>query len=224
MQTRGFLLDSGQRQTACASLSLSHLQPHLLPAVLRLHLLPETSRIAGARRRRPGRRKRTPPDRKDPGLRSFHRDAPGGADRASRLAAPGPGAAAPRGSRGAGQSRPLRDLRLLARRSTGDRDPGRPENLVFVRAGSGPAPAGRQTECAQAGASKPFTSESAGIRRAIEAEPLVPAQKYLLASGRGDEAWRSVRPPMVELTDAEGAALLEGVRAAGFDPAPLALA
>lgn len=63
-----------------------------------------------------------------------------------------------------------------------------------------------------------------GIRRAIEAEPLVPAQKYLLSSGRGDEAWRTVRPPMVELTDAEGAALLEGVQAAGFDPASLALA
>lgn len=61
------------------------------------------------------------------------------------------------------------------------------------------------------------------IRRALESEQPVPGQKWLIASGRGDEAWRTVRPPMVELGDAEGAALLEAVQAAGFDPASVAL-
>ncbi|MDA0351627.1 MAG: dihydrodipicolinate synthase family protein [Chloroflexi bacterium] len=61
------------------------------------------------------------------------------------------------------------------------------------------------------------------IRRALETEQPVPGQKWLLASGRGDAAWKTVRPPMVELGDAEGAALVEAVRAAGFDPASVAL-
>lgn len=55
------------------------------------------------------------------------------------------------------------------------------------------------------------------IRRALETEQPVPGQKWLIASGRGDAAWKTVRPPMVELGDAEGAALLETVQSAGFD-------
>lgn len=61
------------------------------------------------------------------------------------------------------------------------------------------------------------------IRRALETEQPVPGQKWLIASGRGDATWKTVRPPMVELSDAEGAALTEAVRAAGFDPASVAI-
>lgn len=61
------------------------------------------------------------------------------------------------------------------------------------------------------------------IRRALENEQPVPGQKWLLASERGDAAWQTVRPPMVELGNDAGAALTEAVRAAGFDPASVVI-
>ncbi len=61
------------------------------------------------------------------------------------------------------------------------------------------------------------------IRRALETEQPVPGQKWLIASERGDAAWKTVRPPMLELGDAQGAALIEATHAAGFDPASVAI-
>jgi len=62
------------------------------------------------------------------------------------------------------------------------------------------------------------------IRLALETEQPVPGQKWLIASERGDAAWKTVRPPMVELEDTAGTALAEAVRAAGFDLGSVAVA
>jgi 4-hydroxy-tetrahydrodipicolinate synthase len=73
------------------------------------------------------------------------------------------------------------------------------------------------------GSAEALQERATAIRRALETAQPVPGQKWLIASGRRDEAWRTVRPPMVELSDGEGAALLTAVREAGFDPASVAL-
>lgn len=53
-------------------------------------------------------------------------------------------------------------------------------------------------------------------RRVIEAYPLAPALKFLLARGRGDPDWGRVRPPMVALDEAAGRELGSALQADGF--------
>jgi len=55
------------------------------------------------------------------------------------------------------------------------------------------------------------------VRTAIAKYPLVPALKYLAARFYSDPAWRAVRPPMLPLSDAEGADLLQRLEDAGFE-------
>lgn len=55
------------------------------------------------------------------------------------------------------------------------------------------------------------------VRAAIAKYPLVPALKYLASGFYRDPAWRSVRPPMLPLADAEGADLLQRLKGAGFE-------
>ena len=55
------------------------------------------------------------------------------------------------------------------------------------------------------------------VRTAIAKSPLVPALKYLAARFYSDPAWRAVRPPMLPLSDAEGADLLQRLEDAGFE-------
>jgi 4-hydroxy-tetrahydrodipicolinate synthase len=45
------------------------------------------------------------------------------------------------------------------------------------------------------------------VRTAIEAYPVIPAQKYLLARHHNDPDWRRVRPPLLDLDDAQGTKL-----------------
>ena len=60
-------------------------------------------------------------------------------------------------------------------------------------------------------------ASATAIRRTVDQHPGIPAQKYLVAHFRDDPAWRSVRPPMVELTDDAGRALLVALADVGFD-------
>lgn len=55
------------------------------------------------------------------------------------------------------------------------------------------------------------------VRTAIANYPLVPALKYLAARSYSDPAWRAVRPPMLPLSDAEGADLMQRLEDAGFE-------
>ncbi len=59
------------------------------------------------------------------------------------------------------------------------------------------------------------------VRKAIEQYPTVAGLKSLLAHGRGDEAWRTVRPPLTALPDGAAAKLLAAAESAGFDPSTL---
>jgi 4-hydroxy-tetrahydrodipicolinate synthase len=54
------------------------------------------------------------------------------------------------------------------------------------------------------------------VRTAIEAYPVIPAQKFLLAGHHGDPAWRRVRPPLLDLDDKQGAELLESLAKLDF--------
>lgn len=56
----------------------------------------------------------------------------------------------------------------------------------------------------------------ANVRKALADYPLVPAIKYVIADGQHDEVWRTVRPPLVELDNASGKALITALDAAGY--------
>jgi len=54
------------------------------------------------------------------------------------------------------------------------------------------------------------------LRAVISKYPLMAALKEILAEGRSDPDWRTLRPPLVELTREQARALLEALDAAGF--------
>ncbi|MDW8125603.1 MAG: dihydrodipicolinate synthase family protein [Geminicoccaceae bacterium] len=56
----------------------------------------------------------------------------------------------------------------------------------------------------------------AAVREALQRRPLIPAIKHVIAHGRNDPIWRTVRPPLVELDPAEGERLLAELDALGF--------
>ncbi len=56
------------------------------------------------------------------------------------------------------------------------------------------------------------------VRRAVERYPTVAGLKSLLAHFLGDESWRTVRPPLVALPDAEASRLRADAIGAGLDP------
>ena len=60
------------------------------------------------------------------------------------------------------------------------------------------------------------------LRPVIAAYPLSAALKEIMARHTGDVAWRTVRPPLMRLDDAGGAALMEALAGTGFSlpPAP----
>ena len=45
------------------------------------------------------------------------------------------------------------------------------------------------------------------IRKEIQKYPLIPALKYLLASGTGNPSWTNMRPPLTALTQSEASSL-----------------
>ena len=61
------------------------------------------------------------------------------------------------------------------------------------------------------------------VRRAIDRHPGIPAQKFLVAHHRNDPAWRTVRPPMVALSDDAGDDLLDALADTEFDGARLSV-
>src|SRR5438128_5903919 len=54
------------------------------------------------------------------------------------------------------------------------------------------------------------------VRTAVEKHPVIPALKAILARWSKDAAWRTVRPPLVELPEAPAEALFADLRQAGF--------
>ncbi|OZI34331.1 dihydrodipicolinate synthase family protein [Bordetella genomosp. 10] len=53
-------------------------------------------------------------------------------------------------------------------------------------------------------------------RAIFQSMPIIPAMKRTLADHSGDAAWATVRPPLVELDEAQAAALSSALRADGF--------
>ena len=54
------------------------------------------------------------------------------------------------------------------------------------------------------------------VRAIFQRYPMIPALKQAIAHWSGDASWRTVRPPLVELTPAQSAALIAELEAAGF--------
>ena len=54
------------------------------------------------------------------------------------------------------------------------------------------------------------------VRTVIEAYPVIPAQKYLLAQYRNDPQWRRVRPPLLDLDTTQGTALSKALTKIDF--------
>src|SRR5215469_14102803 len=55
------------------------------------------------------------------------------------------------------------------------------------------------------------------LRRMMQAYPMVPALKRVIAHFRGDPGWAAVRPPLVALAPAPSAALIAELATLGFD-------
>jgi 4-hydroxy-tetrahydrodipicolinate synthase len=55
------------------------------------------------------------------------------------------------------------------------------------------------------------------IRNIFQKFPMIPALKQAIAAWSGDSGWATVRPPLVELTEAQRAALVGELKQAGFD-------
>ena len=53
-------------------------------------------------------------------------------------------------------------------------------------------------------------------RKIVQKQPMIPALKSIVAHFGNDPEWRRVRPPLVELTSEQEAALLPELKAAGF--------
>ena len=54
------------------------------------------------------------------------------------------------------------------------------------------------------------------VRAIMQQFVMIPALKATIANYSGDPAWATVRPPLVELDDAQRAALAQALRSAGF--------
>ena len=60
-------------------------------------------------------------------------------------------------------------------------------------------------------------AEIAATRVVLQRLPMIPALKATIAHFLQDPAWRTVRPPLVELTSGQEADLVAGLAARGFD-------
>jgi 4-hydroxy-tetrahydrodipicolinate synthase len=68
------------------------------------------------------------------------------------------------------------------------------------------------------GAARGKQQDIAHIRSLLQAHPMIPAMKFILADARHDQAWRRVRPPMLALADGEGRGMLAELREHGWRP------
>jgi 4-hydroxy-tetrahydrodipicolinate synthase len=62
-----------------------------------------------------------------------------------------------------------------------------------------------------------LNERTVAARNAIAAYPLVPALKYLVSRSRNDPAWRTVLPPMLPMSNEDGATLVDALTRAGFE-------
>jgi 4-hydroxy-tetrahydrodipicolinate synthase len=53
-------------------------------------------------------------------------------------------------------------------------------------------------------------------RKIVQKQPMIPALKAITAHFGADPQWKTVRPPLVELTDAQERELIADLNAAGF--------
>jgi 4-hydroxy-tetrahydrodipicolinate synthase len=63
---------------------------------------------------------------------------------------------------------------------------------------------------------RPAQHQLTALRAAIEAYPAIPALKRILAEQTGRPAWRTLRPPLAALDEADAADLLESLRRLNF--------
>lgn len=68
----------------------------------------------------------------------------------------------------------------------------------------------------QADEADTLQSEITEVRKAIQAFPMIPALKAILASHHDDMAWRTVRPPLLDLEAAPAAELLNSLQTHDF--------
>jgi 4-hydroxy-tetrahydrodipicolinate synthase len=59
-------------------------------------------------------------------------------------------------------------------------------------------------------------AEVTALRQALQAYPMVPALKRIVAHYHNDPAWAAVRPPLVPLDPAQSAALIANLDRLGF--------
>jgi 4-hydroxy-tetrahydrodipicolinate synthase len=59
-------------------------------------------------------------------------------------------------------------------------------------------------------------------RKIVQKQPMIPALKAIIAHFGADPQWKAVRPPLVELTDAQERELIADLKAAGFSMPGLA--
>lgn len=60
-------------------------------------------------------------------------------------------------------------------------------------------------------------AEVTAVRKTIEAYPLIPAVKWILAHYRNDPQWATLRPPLMALTGSQGQDLIEHLKQSGFE-------
>ena len=60
-------------------------------------------------------------------------------------------------------------------------------------------------------------AKAVGVRKVLQSVPMLPALKAVIANFAGDEAWATVRPPLVELSTQEHASVVAALTELGFD-------
>jgi len=85
-----------------------------------------------------------------------------------------------------------------------------------------PGPIDRLYRTWQAADADHQQAEITATRAVLQRFPMIPALKATVAHWASDPPWRTVRPPLVELTDAQATELVAGLRARRFDMPGLA--
>ena len=87
---------------------------------------------------------------------------------------------------------------------------------ISATANINPAAIARLYEQWESADAERMQEEMNDIRRFIQGFPVIPALKRIVAHYGGDPEWNRLRPPLVELNEAQAAELLEGLQARGF--------
>jgi 4-hydroxy-tetrahydrodipicolinate synthase len=54
------------------------------------------------------------------------------------------------------------------------------------------------------------------VRNVLQSVPMIPALKHVIAHYSGDTSWKRLRPPLTELSAAQGKQVLEGLEKLEF--------